>query len=113
MKKCPKCKKLKDEIEYSKNRSRSNGLSDWCKKCERKRVREYQEEKRGGKPSRRRYKHEQTHRIVGGIEEKRCRSCMRWKAESEFHRHRRNKDGLDFRCKVCIRKARKLRAAEG
>ena len=112
MKKCPRCKKSKEESDFSKNRSRGNGLSDWCKMCECKRVREYQNAKRGGEPSRKRYKHEQTHRVVGGIKEKRCCSCMRWKAESEFHRHCRNRDGLDFRCKGCTRKAQKRRVAE-
>ena len=107
MKKCPKCRSFKEESEFSKNRSRRNGLSDWCKECERARVRKYQNRKRGGKSPQRRYKYGQSHRLVGGIREKRCRGCMKWKAESEFHRHRRNKDGLDFRCKGCVRKARK------
>lgn len=110
MKKCPKCRKSKEKSEFSKNRSRRNGLSDWCKKCERARVREYQNKKRGGKPSQKRYKYERTHRVVARVRQKRCRRCMKWKAESEFHRHRGNKDGLDFRCKGCVRKARKLRA---
>jgi hypothetical protein len=106
MKKCPKCRQSKEDSEFSKNRSRRNGLSDWCKKCERKRVRKYQDEKRGGKPSKKHYKYEQTHRVVYEVKQKRCRKCMKWKAESEFHRHRRNKNGLDFRCRACARKAR-------
>lgn len=33
LKKCPKCKIKKDTIEFSKHKSRYDGLSSWCKHC--------------------------------------------------------------------------------
>ena len=38
MKTCSKCKESKDEAEFSKNKSKKNGLDSRCKSC----VREYQ-----------------------------------------------------------------------
>ncbi len=40
MKQCTKCKKRREESEFSKNRSRKDGLSLWCKDCERAYMRE-------------------------------------------------------------------------
>ena len=71
--------------------------------CERNRIRKYYRAKK--KYAKKYYRYEQSHRIVKGIKEKRCRKCKKWKAESEFYRHRRNKDGLEVWCKVCINKA--------
>ncbi|MCK4292149.1 MAG: type II toxin-antitoxin system RelE/ParE family toxin [Planctomycetes bacterium] len=109
-KRCPKCKGWKDESEFGKGRSRRDGLADACRKCERKRVRKYY----GTGPGcvKRHYKYEQTHRIVEGVKEKRCRKCSKWKPESEFSKHRYSKDGLDVWCKKCLRKAHKQRLAE-
>ena len=33
MKNCTKCKNCKDETEFHKNKSRKDGLTDWCKVC--------------------------------------------------------------------------------
>ena len=33
MKKCTKCKKVKEEEKFSKNRSTRDGLHGWCKVC--------------------------------------------------------------------------------
>ncbi len=33
MKQCPKCKKQKAEIRFSKDKSRKSGLMPWCKDC--------------------------------------------------------------------------------
>lgn len=104
-KRCPKCKRWKNESEFSRNRNRRDGLADACKKCELKRVRRYYGIDTGR--LKKYYRYEQSHRIVKGVKEKRCRKCKKWKAESEFYRHRRNKDGLDVWCKECLRKAHK------
>ena len=107
MKRCPKCKKRKDESEFSKNRARPDGLSDYCKACERKRVRAYAYKIRGGPPAKRRYAYEQTHRVVRGVKQKRCSKCRGWKRYTEYYKHRRNTDGLDAWCKDCLRKSQK------
>ena len=36
--------------------------------------------------------------------EKRCSRCSTMRHREDFHKNRRNKDGLDYMCKVCARK---------
>jgi len=111
---CSRCNKWKDEIQFSKDRKRRDGLSDACRKCEGQRVHEYYKNviKKGG-PVKKHYRYEKTHRTLNGVKQKRCRRCRRWKAESEFYRHRRNKDGLDVWCKSCSRKRGMEKTAAG
>ncbi|HUU16262.1 MAG TPA: hypothetical protein VMW72_03855 [Sedimentisphaerales bacterium] len=103
MKQCTKCKKLKSKSEFGKNRSHRDGLKVWCKKCERADMRErYKKEGKGLKTY---YRYEECHRVVDGVKQKRCRRCKRWKAESDFYKQRRHKDGLAAWCKECANKA--------
>ena len=44
---------------------------------------------------------DQRHRKVRGVKQKLCSCCKLWKKESLFHRNRRLKDGLQWRCKEC------------
>ncbi|MHC4158329.1 MAG: hypothetical protein ACYSSO_04535 [Planctomycetota bacterium] len=106
-KRCPRCRKLKEAGEFHNNSSRKDGLADACKKCELKRVRKYYG--KPGQPVKRRYKYEQTHRKVGRVKQKRCRKCMKWRPESEYYKHRHNKDGLDAWCKKCVSKSQRGR----
>ena len=99
MKRCGKCKKRKDESEFGKDRSNKDGLQPLCKKC----LREYARNYYGF--SKRYLYYEQRHRVVEGVKEKRCNKCRKWKAESEFYRIRRHKDGLAALCKQCADKA--------
>ena len=55
--------------------------------------------------TRRYYKYEEKHRTVKGVKQKLCPRCKRWKAEREFYKNIRNKDGLQFPCKACSDKA--------
>ncbi|MHC4104602.1 MAG: hypothetical protein ACYSR9_06650 [Planctomycetota bacterium] len=103
MKQCSKCKKRKNESEFSKSASHKDGLRCWCKKCEREYTRKYY--KRKWKPLRKYYGYEQCHRVVNGVREKRCRKCGKWKAESKFYKRRKYKGGLANRCKECANKA--------
>jgi len=100
MKQCTKCKKWKDESEFSKNRNNNkDGLRYWCKKCMRK------FRGKGDGPVKRYYSYEETHRTVSNVKQKRCRRCKSWKTESEFYKDRLRKDGLQFWCKACLNKA--------
>ena len=103
MKRCTKCKKLKSKSEFSKNRKNKDGLRFWCKKCEREYKRRYYRKNRGGVKKCLRY--EERHRIVSRVKQKRCSRCKKWKAESEFYKDRLRKDGLQFLCKKCSKKA--------
>jgi len=103
MKQCTRCKRWKDESEFSRQSRSKDGLRYWCKKCEseyeRKRYRKVR------KVVKEYYRYEESHRIVDGVKQKRCRRCRRWKAESEFYKTRRHKDGLAVWCKECSNKA--------
>ena len=103
-KRCTKCKKWKKESEFGKNSSTRDGLNFWCKKCTRKL------HGKGDEPVKRYYSYEEAHRVVSNVKEKRCRRCLKWKAESEFYRLHKSKDGLCWYCKKCIKEeARKYR----
>lgn len=39
---------------------------------------------------------------------KRCSHCKILKSKSSFHKYKRNKDGLNYYCKICQRQATKL-----
>ena len=109
MKRCTKCGKLKDKGEFGKDKRLKDGLSYWCIKCER----EYQHAYylRTSKATRRNFKYEDSHRVVGGVKQKLCCNCRKWKAESEFHIDPIPKDVLKAKCKECISNSRKRRLA--
>jgi len=108
MKRCTKCKKLKDEGEFSKHPSHKDGLRCWCKKCECDYIHEYYSRHRRGVKKHRSYG--ESHRVVRGVRQKQCNKCKRWKPEEEFYKRRESKDGLDLYCKKCtIETARKSR----
>jgi hypothetical protein len=54
--------------------------------------------------TRRYYQYEDSHRTVRGVKQKLCIRCKKWKDESLFHRNRRSKDGIQWKCKECERK---------
>jgi hypothetical protein len=116
MKRCSKCKCWKDESAFGKDRSKKDGLSRWCKDCDRAYWRKKYRKNKGGRV-RRYLKYKQRHRVVGGVKEKRCCTCGKWKPQSGFYKMRRHKDGLAARCKRCsdkaTNKARKRRLAAG
>ncbi len=102
MKRCARCKEQKTESEFGKKRQSKDGLSSWCKKCKCEYARKYYRENRGD--VKKYYVYEQSHRVVDGVKEKRCRKCGKWKPESKFYKQRRHKDGLANRCKECADK---------
>ena len=109
MKQCNKCRKWKNESEFSKSRTFKDGLRYWCKACESKYQHRYY--LRTSKVKRRNLSYERCHRVVDGVKEKRCRRCKKWKDESSFYKDRQNKDGLGGWCKECSRKSYKQRLA--
>ena len=103
MKRCSKCKKQKDESEFYKNARTRDGLKYQCKACELKYLRLLYRKKH--KSVRRRYSYKESHRVVGSVKQKRCSRCNKWKAESEYYKKRKHKDGLSHWCKKCSDKA--------
>jgi len=102
-KKCTKCKKWKGENQYCRNRRSKDGLQWRCKECVLKYQRERNRKMGKGLKTYRRY--EEYHRVVGGVKQKKCTKCKRWKAESEFYKTKIYKDGMQFKCKACSDKA--------
>jgi hypothetical protein len=100
---CIKCNKWKGENQYFKNSINKDGLGLWCNDCKREDKREFYRKMGKGLKTYRRY--EEYHRVVGGVKQKKCRKCKRWKTESEFYKTKRNKDGLQVTCKACSDKA--------
>jgi hypothetical protein len=105
LKRCTKCKRWKEISEFCKDSARKDGLRIYCKSCNKtyalKRYRKI-------KKSIRDYlRYEDRHRVIRGFKEKLCSRCKQWKYYSEFHKHRRSKDGLSFQCKDCLRERSK------
>ena len=73
------------------------------RKCEREYSRKLL--KRDKMPLKKYYKFEQCHRISGGVKQKRCRMCMKWKPHNQFYKTSRLRDGLAPWCKQCADKA--------
>ncbi len=103
MKQCTKCKRWKDESEFSKSRKNKDGLRYWCKDCEQAYTRKRY--KKEGKGLKQYYRYEECHRVVDGVKQKRCRRCKSWKTESDSYKRRRHNDGLAVWCKECSNKA--------
>ena len=51
------------------------------------------------------YRYKENHRVAGGVKQKRCYRCRRWKPEGLYYKRRRSKDGLYVWCKECANKA--------
>ena len=96
---CHKCKKWKPESQYYKRRGCKDGLSYLCRKCER----EYAHKllKIDASRLKKYYRAEQSHRVVAGVKQKRCRKCMKWWPETEFYQRSKHRDGLAVWCKQC------------
>lgn len=117
MRLCARCKELKDQSAFRRQAARTDGLECWCIECEREygrqRRRAAEQAKTAGKKD---LRSQDRHRVVDGLRQKRCRKCKRWKPEDRFSPDRRNRDGLDGRCKQCKAQAerqyRKRRLAE-
>jgi hypothetical protein len=100
-KRCTKCKKWKDESMFGKLYYSTDRLSYACKKCRRAYAREHcNKERKGSK--KKYYKYEELHQVVDGAKQKLCTKCQRWKAESDFYKERRYKDGLRYFCIECM-----------
>jgi len=100
---CSKCKRWKAESKFAKHSTHGDGLRYWCKDCEREYKRRYYRKNRGAVKKCLRY--EERHRIVNRVKQKRCSRCKKWKPEREFYKNKFRKDGLQFLCKKCSKKA--------
>lgn len=93
MKKCSRCKEIKNDKEYFKNRKNKDGLQKKCKIC----LMYLQKESR---------KNNQKKNLsaVDTPKTKICSKCKIEKESIEFHKATIRKDGLDYHCKDCSSK---------
>jgi len=88
MKKCNKCKVNKDFCDFSKSKSRKDGLNNTCKLCAKEAVKEWrQNNKFNG-------------RIVAS---KHCAGCKSLNPSDNFYKDKSRVDGLSSQCKDCIK----------
>lgn len=86
---CSRCKLVKPVDQFSPYRTSKDGLCSWCKSCANEHSRE-----RGRKLN---YDVDQT------IRDKYCSRCKETKPVGEFDRQRRSRDGLQTRCRTCMK----------
>ena len=85
-KRCTKCGDTKGVGEFSKHRSRKDGLQGFCKPC----MKKY---------------HALSPRYDVSVTEKTCSACGVTKDAYEFNKHRANPSGLQDKCRECSNKA--------
>jgi len=83
---CPCCKKMKTKEEYCLTRSRTDGLSTYCKECLAVKNTEAYRKRPEKEPT-------VKHRV--------CPYCGIDKPASEFYRELKGKDGLSYECRTC------------
>jgi len=95
-KECGRCHQFKPTSEFSKNNQMKDGLSFYCKNCEKKKIREYAD----------RWEWERTH----GLElpsERECSMCHKFLPISSFTKHKYSKGGYSSYCTECNKKRNK------
>ena len=98
-KECSCCHQIKSVLEFHKCKKNNDGLQLKCKEC----LRKYNRENKGKikekkKVSKRNYDNE------GNLISKECSCCHEVKPASEFSKCKSKADGLQFKCKECLRK---------
>jgi hypothetical protein len=86
-KRCPKCDESKSEEEFYRDKNRPDGRQVYCKMCMAVFRKGSSDKNKCG--------------VEKIPETKRCGKCLLVKSSSEFSISRREKDGLDGRCRVC------------
>jgi len=100
LKQCRRCRKWKDPGSFYRRSGSKDGLEYLCRDCilERMRINYAAKVRHRHRKYRRQ---EEYHRVVGGVKEKRCVKCKKWKPESEFYRLSSSRDGHAVLCKSC------------
>lgn len=93
LKKCNRCHKTQELTEFYHDRSRSDGISSKCKKCENECRKARHEKLRNRIPNE-----------LPTITSKRCSKCNEVKTVADFHVSIRNSDGYASHCKLCNKK---------
>ena len=97
-KKCPRCGFWKDLTHFGKNKAAWDKLTVCCKECEAVTFKKFYDNQ--SVVLNRRPK-TIPHKILDGVEYKRCSVCEDWKVLEEFHRLRSSPDGRYSQCRDC------------
>ena len=94
-KECPRCRTVKDVVEFGRNKTRPDGFSFYCKPCARMMANEFYRRKRVDAGH--------SVREPDGSPEgfKRCSKCRVSKPVDMFHRHKTQPGGYNTYCKEC------------
>lgn len=107
---CSKCKVEKDVGEFHRDKTTKDGLRRRCKACVRVYDKAWREE---NKERQQEYSQKRLTRTTPRTEsEKVCTRCIVQKRASEFGTNVRARDGLNTRCKDCIREVSRRRYYE-
>lgn len=97
LKKCNRCRQVKELTEFYSDCSRSDGISSKCKQCE----------KECRKARHRKLQNRMSDELPD-ITSKRCSKCEEVKPVADFHVSKRNSDGYASSCKLCSNKQKQL-----
>lgn len=97
MKRCGKCRKIKEVCDFYKSKATKDGLHSWCKSCKKEREKfeaskEYKQFKKLKKEHKKLLKEQNL---------KKCPLCKQEKLLTEFNKHKNRKDGLTQYCRNC------------
>ena len=98
-KECSCCHQIKSVSEFHKCKRNNDGLQLKCKEC----LRKYNRENKG-KIKEKREVSKRNYDNEGNLISKECSCCHEVKPASEFSKCKSKADGLQFKCKECLRK---------
>lgn len=96
IKRCSKCKEVKDEIDFNKNANGVMGLQAVCRSCTSEYTQLYKEKRK--KEGVKKY-----------VDSKVCARCHMEKPRSQYGKRTVSPDGLAVYCKSCTRVIRNTR----
>ncbi len=95
MKRCPKCDKQKDESEFSKDRSKSDGLQSYCKPCDSKRQMAWIKTKQGSK-THKKYRTSKAGKTAVNKASKKYKNTERGREKKRAYERKCYQDNLDY-----------------
>lgn len=105
MKRCPKCDTQKDESEFSKDKSKCDGLQSYCKPCDSKRQVAWIKTKQGSKTHKQYQASEQGKTAINAASKK-YKQTERGREKKRAYERKRYRENLDYyRLKNIARKS--------
>lgn len=103
---CNKCNTSKSILDFGKNKSTKDGLTNWCKKCTTENQHSHTEA-RNERARVYRQKIAAQHKDIG-ITELQCNKCNTSKSIDNFCKNKNTKNGFNHMCKSCVKEYEQL-----